>query len=101
MPTVKYYHYTFYNYRYTIGKKLECVRELESQHSEHIMSVHSKKNNERTKINRHIPYPLAKVVDRLMSEWKDFQAVHKTDVKNMVPVEGTRVPGGVIEIPCI
>ena len=84
-----------------MGKKRECVRELESQHSEHIMSVHSKKNNERTKINRHIPYPLAKVVDRLMSEWKDFQVIHKIDVKNMVPVEGTRVPGGVIEIPCI
>ena len=73
-----------------MGEK--CLRELESQHSEHVISGHSKKNNEKTKINRYIPDPLVKAVDGLMSEWKDLQVIDKIDVKNMVPPEEARVP---------
>ena len=45
-------------------EKLECLRE--SQHSEHVISVHMKKTNQRTKIIQHIPDPLAKSLDGLM-----------------------------------
>ena len=48
------------------------------------------------KIVGHIPYVLAKVNDRLMSEWKDLQVVNKVDGKNRVPSENY---SGEIEIP--
>lgn len=48
------------------------------------------------KIVGHIPDVLAKVNDRLMSEWKDLQVVNKVDGKNRVPSENY---SGEIEIP--
>ena len=50
------------------------------------------------KILGHIPDPLTKIVDRLMSKWKNLQVIDKVDVKNRVSSKGTRVPGGGIEI---
>ena len=63
-------------------------RESKIQDSEHVISVHSKKTNQRTTLIEHIPDALAKVIDGLISEWKDLQMTDKVDVKNTVPPEG-------------
>ena len=51
-------------------EKLECLRESENQRSEHVISVYSKKNNQRIRIIGHNSDDLAKVVDGLTSESK-------------------------------
>ena len=80
-------------------KKLEFLKELENQHNRNVISVHSKKTNQRKKNFRtHSWSFLTGAVDRLMSKWEDLQVIDKVDVKNRVPSEGTRVPGGGIEI---
>lgn len=50
---------------------------------------------------RYIPNAVAKVVDGLMSEWKDIQVREKVDVENKVPPKRKRVPVRRIEIPYI
>ena len=68
-----------YNYNNIIGKKLECLRESGNQHSERVISVHSKKSNLRMKIIGHIPDAFVKVVDELMLERKYRQVIDKAD----------------------
>ena len=87
--------------KYTIGKKLECVREREKQHNEHVISVHSNKSSQRVKIVGHNSKALAKLVDRMVSKWKDFQVRSRVDAKNRVPLVEMKMPDGGIEIPYI
>ena len=47
----------------------------------------------------YIPHALAKVVNGLMSGWKDLQEIDKIDAKFRVAPE--KVSGGRIGIPCI
>ena len=88
-----------YNYKYTRGKKLKCLRLPEKEHNEHVISVHSKKSSQRMKIIGHNSEALAKFVDELLSKWKIFQLIARVDVKSRVPLEEMKVPGGGIEIP--
>ena len=78
--------------------------EPENRHNEHIISVLSKKSKEnlqRMKISGSISDALAKVVDGLVSNWKDFQVIGEVDEKIRVPLERTKVPSGGIQIPSI
>ena len=63
-----------------IGKELECTREQEDQHSNHVISFHLRKNNQRKKVIGHIPDALSKVVDGLMLVWKFHQVTAKFDM---------------------
>ena len=90
-----------HNYKYAIGEKLEYQRESENEHSEHVISVYSKKTNLGMKIIRQISDALAKVVDGLMSGWKAIQVIIKTDTKHRIAPEETWVSGGEIKFPCI
>lgn len=45
-------------------------------------------------ISGSIPYVLAKIVDGLMSEWKNLQVIDEIDWKHRVSLKGTWVPGG-------
>ena len=65
----------------------------------HFSSI--EKNNQRMKITGHIPDDWAKAADGVIPEWKDLPVIKKTGVKNWIPPEGPRVPGGGIEIPSI
>ena len=57
-----------------MGEKLKCWRDLENEHGEYALSVHSKKINQRMEIIGHIPDAfLAKVILRLMPKWKIFR----------------------------
>ena len=47
----------------------------------HVMSVRSKKINQRTKLVGYNLDALTKEVDGLMSEWKDLQVIDKVDLK--------------------
>ena len=87
-----------YNYKYTIGKTLECLRKSINQHSELSISIHSNKTNQRKKIIEHIPDAFVKVVGRIISEWKNCRMIDKVDVKNRVLPEGKKVPSGENEI---
>ena len=49
--------------------------ELENQHRKHVVSVYTKKTNQRMKIIELIPDALAKVVDGLMLELKTVQVI--------------------------
>ena len=51
-----------YNYKYTIGREPESLREPGNQHNEHAVFVHSKKPNKRMRVIGHIFDTLAKVV---------------------------------------
>lgn len=62
-----------------IGKELECTTEQENQHSNHVISFHLRKNNQRKKVIGHIPDALSKVVDGLMLVWKFHQVTAKFD----------------------
>ena len=73
---------------YTIGKKLECLREREKQHNEYVISIHSCKSSQRMKIVEHSSKALAKLIDRMVWKWKDFQVISRDDGKNRVPLEG-------------
>ena len=50
------------------------------------------------KIIGHNSEALVKLIDGLVSKWKGFQVISSVDVKNRVPLEGMKVPGGEIEI---
>ena len=75
--------------------------EPEDQHSNHAVSVYSKKNNQRIKVIGHIPDSLIKVVHELISEWKVLQAGTNIDGKHRGAPWVTWVPVGQMEIPCI
>ena len=49
-----------YSHKYILGEKLECLRESENQHSEHVISIHSNKNNQVKKTAGHVPDTLLK-----------------------------------------
>ena len=69
--------------------------EPENRHNEHIISVLSKKSKEnlqRMKISGSISDALAKVVDGLVSNWKDFQVIGEVDEKIRVPLERQKCP---------
>ena len=55
------------NFKYVIKKELECFRKPENQHSEHVVSVHLRKTNQRLKVIGHIPVVLSKVIHGLLS----------------------------------
>ena len=73
-------------------------REPENQHNEHVISVHSNKSSQRMEIFGHNSKALAIKVNELVSKCKDFQVIGKVDVKNRVPLEGTKVPSSGTEI---
>lgn len=71
-------------------------REPENQHDEHLILKHSKKSSQRKNFEA-----LANEFNELVSKCKDFEVTGKINVKNRVPLEGTKVPSGGIEISCI
>ena len=77
------------------------AREPENQHDEHLILKHSKKSSQRKKIIGHNSEALANEFNELVSKCKDFEVIGKINVKNRVPLEGTKVPSGGIEISCI
>ena len=77
---------------YTIDENLECLREREKQHNEHVISIHSYKSSQRMKIVERNSEALAKLVDGMVSKRKNFQVISRVDGKSRVPLEGIRVP---------
>ena len=51
-------------------EKKNILREAEDQHSQYAVSVHSEKTNQIMKVIEHILGELAKLVNRLISDWK-------------------------------
>ena len=69
-----------YNCQLTIDGKPGCLRDPENQQSEHAVSVHSKKTNQRVEV---------------------LQVIGKIDEKYRDASEETQVPAGGIVIPCM
>ena len=75
--------------------------EPKNQHNEHIIFVHSKKNNQWRKIIARISDASTKVTDGLASKSKDFQVIAKVGGKSRVSLEEVNEPNGGTEISYI
>lgn len=85
-----------YRISYSCGTKLDCFLEPENQHSDSAIIV--KKGD--TTIG-HIPEGLCQPLTRLYKEGNIVQITSKITGAPRSAAEGTFVPGGGLEIPCV